>query len=163
MPVASDIIDIYDAIEALSVTVDGVTPLIYDLDELPNTADTAHLPARWLFPLASFGGFGRDTQAAMRWVTLNSITQVTWQIRDLCLWRPTGQGIGWKTIAPTLVKYAGLYVDKMTANRQLTIQSYIAQDGLFVQPGVIEFPDQSGRRFYGINAQLTVIEHVSST
>jgi hypothetical protein len=163
MPVASDIIDIYAAIEALTVTVDSVTPTVYDLDELPNTADTANLPARLLFPMASFGGFGSAGQATMRWVTLNSITQVTWLIRDLCLWQPTGQGVGFRTIAPTLMKYAGLYLDKMTANRELTIQSYIAQDGLIIQPGVIEFPDQSGRQFFGINAQLTVIEHVSST
>ena len=92
----------------------------------------------------------------MRFVTLDSITNVTWTIRDLCLWQAVGRGIGYKTVMPTLVEYAGKYLDQLRANRQMTHTAYIT--GANVYPTVVEWPEQSGRLFYAIDATVDVAE-----
>jgi hypothetical protein len=150
----SHILDIYDTIAALSITVGTTTPTVNDVDALPNSMDTAHLPTRLLMPLGTFRGAGgaRD----MRFVTLDSITNTTWSIRDLCLWQAVGQGIGYKTIVPTLVEYAGLYLDALRANRQMTHGAYII--GAQVSPTVVEWPEQSGRYFYAVDVTVDVAE-----
>ena len=150
----SQILSIYDTIAAWTITVGTVTPTVLDVDELPNTADSWRLPTRVLMPVGSFaGGGGARNQ---RFVTLDSITNVTWTIRDLCLWRLVGRGIGYKTIMPILVEYAGLYTDAVRAERQMTHGAYIQAAN--VQPTVLEWPDGSGRMFYAIDATIDVAE-----
>jgi hypothetical protein len=150
----SQILSIYDTIAGWTITVSSKTPTVLDVDALPNTADTARLPTRLLMPLGTFAGAGgaRDS----RFVTLNSITNTTWTIRDLCLWQAVGQGIGYKTIVPVLVEYAGKYLDAVRASRQMTHTAYIQR--VDVQPTVVEWPEQSGRFFYAIDATLEVAE-----
>ncbi len=150
----SQILSIYDTIAALSITVGTKTPTVFDLDELPNTADSVRLPTRLLMPLGAFADAGgaRD----MRFVTLDSITNTTWTIRDLCLWQTVGAGIGYKTIIPVLVEYAGLYLDALRANRQMTSAAWVQRAS--VQPSVVEWPEGSDRMFYAIDATIEVAE-----
>ena len=149
----SRILDIYDTIAALSITVGSVTPTVLDVDELPNTVDTDRLPTRLLMPLGSIATGGARE---MRFVTLDSITNVTWVIRDLCLWRPVGRGIGYKTIVPTLIEYAGKYLDALRANRQMTHTAYVQRAD--IQPRVIEWPESSGKWYYAVDATIEVAE-----
>jgi hypothetical protein len=149
----SQILSIYDTIAGLSITVGTVTPTVLDVDDLPNNADSWRLPTRLLLPLGAFSGGGaRD----MRYVTLDSITNVTWTIRDLCLWRTVGQGTGYRSIMPTIVEYAGKYLDQLRANRQMTHTAYIQRAN--VTPTIVEWPEQSGRYFYAIDATIEVAE-----
>src|SRR5690606_7336213 len=109
----SQITAIYDTLAGLSITAGGKTPVVRDLDQLPDSAETAHLPARLLLPS---GVLGPSATNEGQYVTINKgLLQVTWHIRDLCLWRPIGQGLGLASIMPTLVEYAGKYFDAITA------------------------------------------------
>lgn len=149
----SQILSIYDTIAGLTVTVGTTTPTVLDVDQLPNSADSWRLPTRLLLPLGAFGGGGAND---MRFVTLDSITNVTWSIRDLCLWQTVGQGTGYKSIMPTIVEYAGKYLDQLRANRQMTTGAYIQRAS--VTPTVVEWPEQSGRYFYAVDATIEVAE-----
>lgn len=150
----SQILTIYDTIAALSITANSKTPSVMDVDALPNTMDTAPLPIRILMPLGTLAGVGGANDS--RFVTLDSITNTRWTIRDLCLWQAVGQGIGYKTIVPVLVEYAGKYLDAIRANRQMTHTAYIQR--VSVQPMVVEWPEQSGRFFYAIDSTVDVDE-----
>jgi hypothetical protein len=153
----SNILGIYNAIEALTVTVGTVTPTVLDVDELPNSLETAQLPARLLLPVATFD---QSAEGSLSWVTLKGLTRVRWRIRDLCLWRPVGQGIGLRTIMPILVQYCGLYLDEMTDNRDIMDGAHL--DPVRIEPRAVEWPEQSGKYYWAIDAVIEVSEYLST-
>jgi hypothetical protein len=57
---------------------------------------------------------------------------------------------------PIIVEYAGKYLDQLRANRQMTHTAYI--QGASVTPTVVEWPEQSGRYFYAVDATIEVAE-----
>lgn len=157
MAQTSAILDIYNHFDALSVTVGGVTPRVYDMDELPNRIERAQLPARLLFPVGAPLSSG-PTHG--RYVTLDSIGRMAWRVRDLCLWRALGQGVGFRTIMPTLIDYSGKYSDALVAQRGiLDNQAYI--DTWQIVPTVIEWPDGSGAWYFAVDAVVDVIEYLT--
>lgn len=152
----SVITQVYNALEAVTVTTtSGVTPIVYDLDELPESITTAHLPCRLLLPL----GGNPLTEREGSFYAIGTGVTVDWQISDLMLWQASEQGIGLREFAPELVDYCGKYVDAMRTFK--CPYSNTALTGFSVTPGEYEWPRGSGRFFAGVLAQLVIKEHVS--
>lgn len=154
---ASDLTSIYDAIAAMSVTAGGKTPQVWGLDELKDSVHTAHLPIRILLPN---GNVNVGAQQAFRPVTIDSIAKGTWQIVDLCLWKPIGQGLGMRDVGAVLAEYCGAYATALVQRgRATTQQSYIT--GLDISAGVYAYPDTSNELFWGVRAVVQVDEIIS--
>jgi hypothetical protein len=159
---ASTILAIYDAIKAVSVTVDSKTPTVKDLDELRANQETAVLPVRLLLPFGNFDASGRIGETRMATIPGN-VMRVSWSVRDLLLWRPIAQGEGLYTVADDMVAYAGAYVaafvNRSGIQRKLTDQAYI--DNITATPGIYEYPESGGRFYFGVNCILSVVELIS--
>lgn len=152
----SEINDIYDALEAITVTTTGgKSPTVYNLDELPKSIDTARLPCRLLLPVGNNPGEGRDAS----FIAIGSAMTINWQITDLMLWQATGQGIGLPEFAPELVDYCGKYLDAMRTFKCPSSNS--ALESVNMTPGIYEWPMASGKYYSGVLCQLNIKEVAS--
>lgn len=147
----SSILAIYDALQAVAVS--PVTA-VRNLDELPGSPPAASLPLRLLLPF----GAGDNEANMLEYMDRGSNAFVDWRIVDLCLMRPVGQGEGIHTIAGTLVRYAGVYLDTMILHRYLDDREQVEITGVTAKPGIIEYPSQSGLYYHGCLCTLTIRE-----
>jgi len=153
----SEIIDIYTALEAIAVTsVDGDSITVYGLDELKNSIATAHLPCRLLLPVGDdTRGEGRDGA----FIAIGTGMAIDWMVNDLMLWEATSQNVGLREFAPELVSYCGKYLDAMRSFKCPTSNS--ALSGVYMMPGIYEWPMGSGNYYSGVLCQLTIHEVLS--
>ena len=152
----SVITNIYDALaDKVVTTTSGKTPTVFNLDELPESITTAHLPCRLLLPVG-----GNPSEALEgQFIAIGTAVTVIWQIGDLMLWQVSEQGLGLREFAPELVDYCGKYVD-MTRTFKCPYTN-TALEGFSVTPGIYEWPRGSGRFFAGVLAQLNIKEVLS--
>ena len=154
---ASAISAIYTAVEAMAVTVSGITPRVYGLTGLPGSVAAADLPARIILDLAN-----ASEGQTMQFFTVNSgisgggAQYVDWQINDLLLWKPEALGRGVKDVATDLIAYCGKYIDAVRTNRNIGTAATFT--GLRVSPGVYEYPASSGVFYWGVMASSTIRE-----
>lgn len=146
----SRILDVYSELEAMGVA--SSKPLrVFGLSALPESMQTAHLPARLLLPLSPNAIEGRDGHH----IDMGNRLKVTWNVNDLMLWQASEQGVGLREFAGELVSYCGNYADAMKEKKCLggcVVRSFT------VHPGVFEWPAMSGRYFAGVLAEITVEE-----
>lgn len=160
----SAIVAIYTAIEDMTVLVGTKTPEVYGLTGIPNTIASANLPCRVLLDLANAG-----EGETMQFHTINSgiggggAQYIDWQVGDLMLMLPEGQGIGNKQVAQTLVAYTGAYIDAVRNARDLvdSDDNSASFTALRVSPGIYEYPAESGNRYWGVMASATIREIIS--
>jgi hypothetical protein len=142
-----DLLTVYDALAAISVTLDGQPVPSYGLDALPASLQTAQLPCRLLLPLST-----RSDAWAVQPVSFAGVrTSIGWKITDLFLYAPAGQGRGLSASAPVLARYQGAYIDALKAQTRLldgvTIESCALEPGLYAYP-------EGGPSFYGVEVTL---------
>ena len=151
----SEILSIYTALGAKIVTTtSGVTPTVYNLAQLPKSAETARLPARLLLPVGNNPGEGRDAA----FIAIGTSMVVTWQIADLMLWEASEHGLGLPGFAQELVDYAGEYLDVMRTFKCPSTNSTLEM--VTATPGVYEWPSMSGKSYSGVLCQLEILEHL---
>ena len=151
----SNILTAYDALEALTVTTtSGKTPKVYNLDALPESLTTAHLPCRLLLPLGGMPGEGRDGQ----FLGIGSTATMQWQVNDLMFWQASEQGLGVREFAEELVDYCGKYAEAMKTFKCPATDMVL--DGWSVTPGEFEYPLGSGRYWAGVRCQLMITEAI---
>lgn len=148
----SVILNIYGALSDVGVTVGGQTPVVYNLDALPESVTTAHLPCRLLLPLGDNPGEGREAQH----IAIGTGMTVVWQIADLMLWQASEQGLGLREFAPVLVDYCGKYLDAMRMFRCPYMDSSL--ENVTVTPSEFEWPSGSGRYYAGVLCLLQIRE-----
>ena len=102
------------------------------------------LPCRMLMP---------STSGDMDFVGLGSLNNITWVIRDLCLWAPLSAGPGIEQYADSMVSYIRLYIAAIKALRNPTDQSTIT--GVAFQMGPIPWAEKD---YWAIDVTLTVEE-----
>ncbi len=149
----SDIVPVYDAIAAVSVS--PVT-VVKNLDALPASPSAAELPMRLLLPF----GAGDNEGNMAEYMDMGRNAWVDWKIVDLCLYRPVGQGEGIHTIALPLVRYAGAFITAFIAHRYLSDSPHFEVTGKTAKPGIIEYPSGSGIFYHGCLCTLTVRESI---
>ena len=137
----------------------SVTPTVYDLHELPNTAETADLPMRVLLPLEEWGGEGPTFD--MISVGTSSVSGLMfWNVVDLMLYDAVGQTRGMLDILADLVRYSAAYVDMLANNRVPTANIQLMN--VAIRPGVYEWPIQSGRSYFGVECALVYQELINA-
>lgn len=152
----SQIVAIYNAIENMEVSPVDVIH-VYGLTGLPNSVPSGNLPCRILLDLANAG-----EGQSMEFFTVNSgiggggAQYIEWQLNDLMLLLPEGQGRGNKQVSTALITYTGAYVDAVRNARALVPTANIT--GLRVSPGIYEYPAGSGVMYWGCMATLTIKE-----
>lgn len=147
--------DIYATLATQIVTVNDITPRVFDLHQLPNQVQRASLPCRLLVPMAPRGE-ARD----FNFIALGRTAMVTWRITDLLLWRAAASGKGLQDIAETLVGYAGAYVEMLRLNRAMGQTMAHITNARFVY-GTFEWPDQGGDEYDGVSCELDIEEALS--
>ena len=104
----------------------------------------ADLPCRMLLP---------STSGELSFVGIGSLNNITWVIRDLCLWAPLTAGSGIEQFADSMVGYIRLYVAAIKAHRNPTNQSNIT--GIAFQMGPVPWAESD---YWAIDVTLTVEE-----
>lgn len=153
----SVITQVYNALSEVAVTTTGgVTPTVFDLDELPQSVSTAQLPCRLLLPVGNEPGEGREGT----FIAVGTSMVIIWTINDLMLWQPINQGTGLKEFAPELVDYAGKYIDAMRTFGKCPYAN-TTLESVSISPGVYEWPASSGNNYAGVKCQLQIREVLS--
>lgn len=140
---------ICDALAAVSVTANAVTPAAYSYDALKASYPTADLPARLILP------FGEKVEGALNAVTLAGGAQAVWTVTDLCLWETAGQSRGIADMYPALVAYMDAYATTATAHWRLIKSPAATIERLTFAPGVWTF---GGVDYWGVEVRLTIRE-----
>lgn len=155
---ASQIVELYEALRETSITINGKAVRVKGLEEIPSALDTAGLPVRMLTPISQF--LPQNAQSAV-WAKAGSsvITQISWSIADVMYWQPVAQNIGIRAVTDDLVVYMREYLEMMKSfeppsNGLSTL--WVANVGL--QSTVLEYPLLSGKFYYAVAATLTVTE-----
>ena len=154
---------LYTAIAGIDVVFTAeaggsVTPTVYDLHELPNTAETADLPLRVLLPLEEWGGDGPVMELLSTGISGVS-GAMTWNVVDLMLYEVVGQTRGMLDVLADLVRYAGAYSEMIMDNRKPVTQTRLK--GVAIRPGVYEWPMGSGRSYFGVECGLVFEELIN--
>lgn len=102
----SGIRDIYTKISEIPIG----TAKSRDLSQIKLVVNPENAPMRLLLPV---------TEGDMAFVAIGSLTNTSWQIRDLCLWQPVTAGSGIEQCAEDMVVYMELYLAAMRKNRNL--------------------------------------------
>jgi hypothetical protein len=156
----SILLTIYDDLEAMAVTYTdklsaSVTPSVYNLDEIPASVQTAHLPCRILLPVGQGQGGSPNVQ-----ILRGAGASASWTVSDLFLLETAARDAGLYIQAPVLMRYVVAYAEALAKQFQfrhgadtlsLTISSSIV-------PGMYEYPSQSGTWFYGVKCDITIEE-----
>lgn len=164
---SSQIIEIYEALAAKSVTVvnsvayKDVTPAVKNLDELPANADAAKLPCRLLLPM------GNETEQdhQLQVITFGGepASIYTWKITDLLLWRKVTDGLGLSSVAGDLMRYSAAYLDMLRTFRYPlnSATGYPVLNAARVRRGAFQYPSGEGMPWYfGVEVVLTIDEEV---
>lgn len=140
--------DLYAAIGAAEVAVNGSPVPGMPLDELREYQPDAHLPCRLLLPF----GQRRATDRLSFDYGRSGPSTTQWHVTDLLLYKAIGSGAGMIEVAEPLVQYREDYATMVFALRQTLDSCYEVQ--------AVDFnsgPQQwDGTWFWGVEAVWTV-------
>lgn len=156
---ASQIVELYAALAASSVTVNGKAVAVKGPESLPSKLDTAVLPVRLLTPISQF--LPQNVSSAV-WAAPGSsvVTQLTWSLADLMYWKPLAQGEGIRAVADDLVVYMREYTTMLQGLVMPAVGSTMWIANVGMQASVLEYPIYSEQFYYGVAATLTVTEKI---
>ncbi|MCA9940554.1 MAG: hypothetical protein KC418_18075, partial [Anaerolineales bacterium] len=140
----SQLLDVYAALAAQVVTVDGVDVPADDLHQVRNAYERPDLPRRLLLPPGANEGSGVVEFTPL---TFSQI-QVTWRITDLLLWQAQGQGQGIAEVLPNLTAYIAAYAEMLRSLKRPT--SRTAVTGFSPAADVYEWPAGSNQWYWGV-------------
>ena len=115
-----------------------------DITAIKLAIKSADMPMRMLLP---------STKGVMSYVGLGTLNNMSWVIRDLCLWAPLSAGTGVQQFAEDMIDYIVAYIKALKALRNPTAQSVIT--GVAFQMGPIPWGDND---YWGVDITLTVEE-----
>jgi len=139
-------------IEDLAVTVDGKYPRKYTSERARRGIESADTPARLILPSTE----GDEHSAVSAGTGTNM--RVVWVIKDLLLYRPVEEGMGWLEVGWSLDDYCDNYIAALaSANHSAT--KFCAEsaelESVSMLVGVQTFSD---RQYYGVMVTLRIIE-----
>lgn len=143
--------EVYDAIEAFSLTAGGEAITVYKPGSLPPEVHTADLPARVIMPMHA-----PQEGSQMRVRTFGHNLETIWEIDDVLLLDPVGQGNSLASKSLDLVNYMNAYRTVVQSN--ITLDNEIWIQDVKLGKGRIEYPEDSGNWFHGVYAVLTITE-----
>lgn len=130
----------------------SVSVSAYDFAATPNTP-TAKTPCRVLLPLGRDGSGGRSST----FIALNTLTETTWQLTDLFLWRPVAQGLSLANVGGDLLKYATAYREIVRGLR-VPAKNFVVEQ-LDFEANVWTWPMNGNTDYFGVACTLTIKEY----
>jgi len=115
-----------------------------NIDKIKLAVRKSDLPIRMLIP---------STEGDLEFVGIGTLNNITWVIRDLCLWVPLSAGSGVEQYADSMIEYIQLYVMALKSLRNPTAQSNIT--GVAFEMGPVPWADKD---YWAVNVTLTVEE-----
>lgn len=115
-----------------------------NIDEVKLAVNHSDLPCRFLLP---------STSGEMEFIAIGDLQNMSWAIRDLCLFAPLAKGAGVEKFSKAMVDYLSLYMKQIKDNRNPTKLSTIT--GVEVQMGPVPWADET---YWAIDIVLTVEE-----
>lgn len=143
---------IYPAIGNMSVSLNSAVVDVFNLDALPNSIQTAHLPCRLLLPTNQMLT-GRNAKPAT--FSTSGLWSVTWNVVDLVLLEAAGQTRGLLDVAGDIIEYQAAYLTALSA---LAIGGGITVEGAQLDPGVFAYPAGTASMFFGVQVTVNVKE-----
>ena len=144
----SRILDILAAIAGLAPAVDGVTPAVWEPDDLHVSAESADLPVRVISPFDEAGG------AMVAFTSAAGNRTAEWTISDILLWRETGMGRGPADVGLTLPQYIAAYLEELDTLRHPQYRVINAT----MRAGAVIWPAGTDRQYDGVRVTLTIRE-----
>lgn len=137
------------------VSVATITPKVLYGKTLPNKAETAHTPCRLILSGDEKGKGGEGN-----FIAIGKLTQSTFTITDLLLWKAVGSSPGlWFEDGP-LTEYTDNWL-AMIRNWRNAGQTQAAVVGFRVETGTYEWPTQSTNLYHGALCIVRMIEYYS--
>lgn len=155
----SEILSIYDALAAVTVS-DGVREIAArNLAEQPNAINTADAPLRMLTVIDPLNSTDRARSDDVWGAAAGSgFYTVTWTLFDVLYHTPLAQGRGVRDVNVPLLTYIRNYYAMLAANTAaLDTFGAVVQRTLML-PMVLEYPRQSGHAWYAVRCMLTIYE-----
>ena len=153
---SSNISSIYSTLAAKSFTVNDKAVTGKTGTDVPNQVSGSE-PVRVLTSLSEY--LFENVSDAQVWQTDvgGTVKQMTWQIADLLLVGLAGSNTGPGQFEAHLQGYIKDYADMLASDTALA-----SLGAMSVLPtwacGIYEYPPQSGRWFYGVLVNLTIVE-----
>lgn len=156
---SSAILEIYDLIESMPVSyVDKngatVTPTVYNIDNAPNSFQTAQLPCRVLVAL------GDNGQSMSLDIGPGSEVTAGYTLSDIFLLETVARSEGPYIQSPVLMRYAKAYADAIAQYWQYPsqIENQVLTTTATITPGRFNLPVGSDTWFYGVRCDFTISE-----
>jgi hypothetical protein len=146
---SSNLLDIVNAIEALSVTYNGKAITVRDGTTLVQTPNIADLPMRVISAQGTTGG-----QVIRLTLGSQPVINFRWQVTDMMLGQQVGLGRGIKDQSTALLTYAQAYAQQV---RSLVTSTWQIED-VTISIGSIEYPESSGTRYHSVTAEFIIKE-----
>lgn len=144
-----------EIVAGMAVQADGATATVYEPDEFKRAVESADTPARIILPSTEGDSHVWTQDSGGR-------ARMTWIIKDLLLYRPVEEGMGWYEVAYGLDAFVDSYASLLrTTNRDTStgfcsISANVTDASFLV--GVQTFGNRS---YYGVMVTLTITQFVS--
>ena len=143
---------ITELVAGLAVEADGVVVPVYEPDEFKRGIDSADTPARLILPSTE-----GDTHSLTP-MGYGQTLRMEWVVKDLLLYRPVEEGMGWYEVGYSLDDYIDSYAEKLAAENH-SATGFCAEQaevlGIEFNVGVHTF---GARSYYGVMATLRILE-----
>ena len=146
---------ITELVAALAAEADSVAVPVHEPDEFKSGRESADCPARVILP---------STEGDVHMLTpmgFGQAMRMEWVVKDLLLYRPAGEGLGWLEVGYSLDGYIDSYAAKLAlANHSATGFCAETAEVLSVDfnVGVFTYPVGGTRSYYGVMATLHIVE-----
>lgn len=149
----SQLLEIYAALAAQTVTVGDVDVPADDLHQVQNAYERPQLPRRLMLPPGANEGSG---VVEFTHLAFGGQMQVAWRMTDLMLWQAQGQGMGVADVLPKLATYIAAYADMLRELKRPTSRSTVT--GFSPAADVYEWPAGSNQWYWGVRCIVVVSE-----
>ncbi|MBD3354316.1 MAG: hypothetical protein GF364_22730 [Candidatus Lokiarchaeota archaeon] len=147
--------ELNEVLAEMAVQADGATVTVYEPSEFKNTVDSADCPARILLP-STEGGEHAWTQVA------KGRAEMVWVVKDLFLYRPAGEGLGWYEVAYALDTYCDSYASLLATANQDNDTGFCAYSANVQEASMlVGIHTFSQRDYYGVLVTLNIQQFVS--
>lgn len=149
---------ITEIVAALAVEANGAVVAVYEPDEFKRSVESADCPARILLPSTE-----GDTHTLTKWSGGFARTmRMSWVVKDLLLYKPVEEGMGWYEVAYDLDDYVDSYASALVGAQRgasgfcgtgpSTLESADWTVGTFT------YPVGGTRSYYGVMTTLRIVE-----
>lgn len=146
---------ITELVAALAVEAESVLIPVYEPDEFKRSVESADCPARIILPSTEGDMHSLEPKG------YGQIMHMTWVVKDLLLYRPVEEGMGWYEVGYALDGYIDSYAAKLAAANHSTT-GFCAETaevlGVEFNVGVFTYPVGGARSYYGVMATLRILE-----